>query len=230
MPMTRQRARSSFTLEIKRSNRRTTEIATPGTTASVVSSSLADQVFGAFSAKPATRQSSDAEPRAPETTPALAGENRSGPAPVAPHVPRVLPDLLSIPLDPVQERVVREAEEQAARRAAARNTRARPADRHPAVAREPAPKPAHIAPAAASATTGTPEPASVKPSSTKPVRVKPASATSNKTAPAEYAGVSGTDKLKPLKRAAMRAERLGLPLPRLPAGQRWKRRLPKACW
>jgi hypothetical protein len=35
---------------------------------------------------------------------------------------------------------------------------------------------------------------------------------------------------KPLKALAMRAERNGGPLPRLPAGQRWKRRLPKACW
>ncbi len=27
-----------------------------------------------------------------------------------------------------------------------------------------------------------------------------------------------------------RAERSGEPVPRLPAGQRWKRRLPQACW
>lgn len=33
-----------------------------------------------------------------------------------------------------------------------------------------------------------------------------------------------------LKAVAMRAERKGGEPPRLPAGQRWKRRLPKACW
>ena len=33
-----------------------------------------------------------------------------------------------------------------------------------------------------------------------------------------------------LRRKAMQAERKGRPAPRLPAGQRWKRRLPPACW
>ena len=33
-----------------------------------------------------------------------------------------------------------------------------------------------------------------------------------------------------LRNACRRAKKRGLPLPRLPAGSRWKRRLPWMCW
>jgi hypothetical protein len=35
---------------------------------------------------------------------------------------------------------------------------------------------------------------------------------------------------KALLRGIKKAEQSGKPVPRLPAGQRWKRRLPKVCW
>ena len=59
MPMTRHQARSSFTFEIKRANRRTAEVATVSKAASGLS--LADQVFGKTATGPTARTISAVE-------------------------------------------------------------------------------------------------------------------------------------------------------------------------
>ena len=119
MPMTRQRARSSFTVEIKRSNRRTTEVSK--LSPPPASSSLADQVFRTGPALPAPQGhqggfSAAAIASAPDNA------VRAARIPETPHAPRVLPDLLSTRPDPVEERAMREAQERAARRAVRRKS------------------------------------------------------------------------------------------------------------
>jgi hypothetical protein len=109
---------------------------------------------------------------------------------------------------------MREAQERAARRAVRRNQRTQQASQQPPLSQETPLYPAETVSADAVAEVKT-----TKRGSSKPTRI----------AAVEQAGLEA-GKRKPLKAAAMRAERLGRPLPRLPAGQRWKRRLPKACW
>jgi hypothetical protein len=214
MPMTRQRARSSFTVEIKRSNRRTTEISKLGPPPSPASSSLADQVFRTRPTVPARQDNQGGIPAA-VAAPAPESAVRAETIPETPHAQRVLPDLLSTPADPVEERVTREAQERAARRVVRRNARTQQTSREPALPPEPLSHPAETASANAFDATK-----AIKRGRGRPTRA----------ATIEQAGAPEAGTRKPLKAAAMRAERLGRPLPRLPAGQRWKRRLPKACW
>src|SRR3954449_12391571 len=106
MPMTRHRARSSFTFEIKSSNRRTPVTVTRDRNTSPAGSSLADQVFGT----PATRPLDlDTTSEAPAFIARL-----NDPLATTAHRPlirRVLPDLLTVLVDPVEERAKQVAEE-----------------------------------------------------------------------------------------------------------------------
>ncbi len=118
MPLTRRPAPSSFTFEIKRANGRGSQAQTVSKT-SPVQSALADQVFGAPSAMQG----------APSTIPV------DQPLPPAPHqaqvaeatlARRVLPDLLTVEVDPVAERMQQLADERLARRKASKASRVGP--------------------------------------------------------------------------------------------------------
>src|SRR4051794_29875692 len=111
MPMTRQRARSSFTFEIKRANRRAAEVATVN---KATSGSLADQVFGKIATGSTGRTIDAAETLGSAPTPV---PNIDLFKTTSQPLRRVLPDLLTILVDPVEERAKREAKEKARRRA-----------------------------------------------------------------------------------------------------------------
>jgi hypothetical protein len=215
MPMTRQRARSSFIFEIKRTDRRTTEVVTLEKTPSTSSSSLVDQVFGKYSVKTDRQQTSGGEHSSVPT--AVVCAVPVGTAPETPRVRRVLPDLLSTLVDAVEQRMAREAEERAARRKAPKPFLIQNIDKQPPLI-QPKPNPVVAAEPPLPEVSTSPEP---RPSVTQ---------TRNRTKLVEIVTHSGARKPKRLKTAAMRAERRGRPLPHLPAGQRWKRRLPRACW
>ena len=124
MPMTRQRAQSSFTVEIKRATRRTPEVLTLTKTTSLHRSSLADQVFSKVSGRPLSPQVSTGghlmlAQRTSPPSPSLPVAGR--PELQAQLMPRrVLPDLLSVPADPVAERIKQEDAEKTARRKVSR--------------------------------------------------------------------------------------------------------------
>jgi hypothetical protein len=227
MPMTRHPARS-FTFEIKRVNRRTPEILTLSKTSSPESPSLADQVFGKFSVQPRTPRA-DAINVPASVRPALSLGTNS-PEVLGTTEPsakrstrRVLPDLLSAPANPVEERVRLEADERAARRKAARVSRAKKEVERSSVAAACE----DVAPTRVT-TTGD--------IVTEPVvmdnQLEQASTTLPQEADqsVELAATSRKQKRNALLRAFRRAERNGWSVPCLPAGQRWKRRLPIACW
>ncbi len=214
MPMTRQRAQSSFVVEIKRASRRTPEVLTLTKTPSLRQSSLADQVFSRVSGRPlsaridrpevntATQQTPSAPPIM-ATTPELQTQ---------PSPRRVLPDLLSVPVDPVAERIKQEAEERASRYRVARKVRTR---------NSPA-----IRPARSLSKTTAPVPAVPK----ADVRTTAVTELQAATPLVQQGLSSARSQWNVLTARARRAERAGQPLPRLPAGERWKRRLPTACW
>jgi hypothetical protein len=218
--MTRHKARSTFTFEIKRAAKRTPEVVTLQRTPATAGSSLADQVFGRFSPSPSAPRAGEAEPK-----PSEAAGSIPAPPPQSevPQPRRVLPDLLSVPADPVEERMAQAAEERTARRRAAEPRPAQP--RKPRRA-EPAPKPVE---GLFSFMDDLPDDDEVPVPVARPEPAAPAVA-------ADAADISARPKPSPragrrsLKAVAMRAERKGGEPPRLPAGQRWKRRLPKACW
>src|SRR3954470_5003452 len=108
MPVTRHQARSSFTFEIKRANRRTPEVLTLSNAAA--SLSLADQVFGKPLAGPTARTARTIESlRSELTLLSDIDQTTSQPNPVR----RILPDLLTILIDPVEERATGEEQEKA---------------------------------------------------------------------------------------------------------------------
>ena len=217
MPMARQRARSSFIFEIKRTDRRTTKVVTLEKTPSTSSPSLVDQVFGKFPTKPDRQHTSGSEHSSVELPIAVVSTGPVATAPETPRVRRVLPDLLSTLLDPVEQRIAREAEERAKRRTPRpspkvtlrdQSTIIPEAGRNPAVVTD-ADKLEQSKVIAARRNIAQP-----------PTRIEPPG----------NAIKSGTRQRKRLRVAAVQAERMGRPLPRLPAGQRWKRRLPPTCW
>src|SRR3712207_5782967 len=119
MPLTRRPARSTFTFEIKRAHRRTPEVQTQSRTFPPAGS-LAQQVFGKAPAPSRDPQSESTHLPAPaRSTPSVgftAPEvGRTEPSAQAP-ARRILPDLLSIAANPVEERVRKEAEARASRR------------------------------------------------------------------------------------------------------------------
>ncbi len=214
MPMTRQRAQSSFVVEIKRASRRTPEVLTLTKTPSLRRSSLADQVFSRVSGRPLSAridrpEVNTATQQTPSAPPIMATipELQTQPSPR-----RVLPDLLSVPVDPVAERIKQEAEERASRYRVARKVRTR---------NSPA-----IRPARSLSKTTAPVPTAPEADVTTAAPI----GLQTVTPPVQQGLSSPRSKWNVLTAKARRAERAGQSLPRLPAGQRWKRRLPAACW
>ena len=143
--------------------------------------------------------------------------------PSADHAPRrVLPDLLSAHPSPVEERLRRDAEERSARRRAARENRRTGLK----------PGTAEQAPTILSEATAAPSNLSDGHDSISAVAARlPLSPApddpSSAAAPGDRMKAKGPVNLRSKGR---RAQKLGLPIPRLPAGSRWKRRLPWVCW
>jgi hypothetical protein len=224
--MTRHPARS-FTFEIKRVNRRTPEILTLSKTSSPEVSSLADQVFGKLSAQPRASQPSQINiPASVRPARSLGTNSPEGLGTTEPSAERsarrVLPDLLSAPTNHVAERVQREAEERAARRKASRVSRARKVVERSSVA------------AACEDAATTPVPTAedtVREPAVANTQPPEAPVSPQKTVhPVQQIATPRKRKWNTLVAALKKAERSGRPVPRLPAGQRWKRRLPQACW
>ena len=229
MPMTRHSGRSSFTFEIKRASRRTPEVLTLSKTSPTASSSLLDQVFGKASDRSDAAQfgrlEGPAADRASSRSDSLSARawdtgERTGTSAEQP-TRRVLPDLLAAPVSPLEERVQQEAEERAARRRAARDRTSRVeqvAFAEPS--RATAETRVEIATSndnAVAGADGSPAPTDITPSS--------------EAGPVTYGKRTGTTRRSDNLRAlCRRATKQGLPLPRLPAGSRWKRRLPWTCW
>jgi hypothetical protein len=224
MRMTRHPGRSSFTFEIKRASRLSPEVLTPRKTSFPASPSLAEQVFGKFSGPPTAPQSPRFVvpnlDRLPNSREMRAGTEASKATPR-----RVLPDLLSSHLDPVEERLREVSEERAVRRRAVREVGMMGVDRR--TSEEPP--------------QATPEPSAVdthfdKGSADTSLEVdrKSVPDESPMSADAEAVqretGTRAARKLGRLRAASRRATKQGLPQPRLPAGSRWKRRLPWTCW
>jgi hypothetical protein len=230
MPMTRDRARSSFTFEIKRASRPTPEVLARRKSSFFAGSPLAHQVFGKFSEpssapefnRPGSPSAGDKAGSGPLGITSRETVEKTEP-PRQPSPRRVLPDLHSSPPNPVEERLRREAEERAARRRAARSARV----------------------------------AVGQGASTETAPAKRAVEQLHRDATADCSGMPGNEQasaservardldlavslpeptsapFKPsanLKAAARRAQKKGLPTPRLPAGERWKRRLSWTCW
>jgi hypothetical protein len=231
MPIPRHPARPSFTFEIKRANRRSPEVVTLSRTSSTSLSSdslaLAGQVFGKVSGRPADAgaRSGRIEGPAParlthlfDATPGVEQTHRAGflqPPVATPR--RVLPDLISAPVDPVEERVRQEVEERATRR---RGPRVKHPKSEVTSQITTSGDTSLLAPDAAEAILPDLTPASGLGSA--PLVQVPNSCGSGAVSPNPINAA--------LLRRVKRAKRSGQPLPRLPAGQRWKRRLPQACW
>ena len=231
MPMTRHSGRSSFTFEIKRTPRPSPEILSRRKTSFPAFSSLADQVFGTFSG-PSTAPSFDgsqgsASDRSQVGLGSLGvisrerGEGTEALKKASPQ--RVLPDLLSVLPDPVEERLREEAEERAARRRAARQARVVTGEgasiRSASANKEMQPV------QRATMDSGSSMLAKGRPSTPEPLLRGP------EQSPALLAPTRVQSKgAANMKEAARRAQKKGLQAPRLPPGERWKRRLPWMCW
>ncbi len=226
MRMTRSPARS-FTFEIKRASRRKPEALSLRENSSLDGSSLADQVFGKLSAQPRAALPHKIEvPVSVRSTPALSTDSPEASCtsePVAERsTRRILPDLLSVPVNPVEERVQREAEERVARRRTSRVRRAKEAEHSSVAAAHDSMAPSLVATIVGVST----EAVNADSSSPEAIITVPQKAIQ----PVQQVGPSRKRKWNVLSALTKKAERNGSPLPRLPAGQRWKRRLPRACW
>ncbi len=125
---------------------------------------------------------------------------------------RVLPDLLSVPADPVAERIKQEDAEKATRRRVSRKIRKRTSPHHAVTeVQDKSSAPIVVTSVTAASREVMAEPQAVLP-------------------PATQAAGLRVRRWTALAVKARRAERAGRPLPRLPAGQRWKRNLPAVCW
>jgi hypothetical protein len=213
MYMTRQGARSSFTVEIKRANKRPIE---SSKVASATGNELVERVFGSLLGSADSFKAPEplaaTRSQAPRPHPAPPEEPASGLTDQPPRQParRVLPDLLAPDVNPIAERMRQQAEQRTARRRAALESRRstakgenQQAERNlaPMVA-EPVIAPVRDGPVA-----------SVQP----PTRGTDAAMTSEKRKQNARPSI-----LKKGRRSGQRD--------RLPAGERWKRRLPRACW
>ena len=230
MHMTRHQARSSFIFEIKRAKRRTSEVLTPGETSSPSRSSLLEQVFGNSLARPAMSELGRAEFPSEDRSRSGSGflgttarEMAAAAEPSAEHAPRrVLPDLLSAHPNPLEERLRKEAEDRSARRRVARENR-RMRVEPGAPKKEPAAL-SEVAPAPNSPSNGHDSISGMP--AREPLSLTPDDP-SSAAAPRGGSKAKGSANLRAKRR---RAQKLDLPLPRLPAGSRWKRRLPWVCW
>jgi hypothetical protein len=218
MPVTRRPARSSFTLEVKRANRRTPEVLTRSKTSAPAATPLADQVFGKSPGRSGAQKSDQSDAPVPVHRQPVFGTNlpeaTEPPTKVSPR--RILPDLLTADVNPVKERLHREAVEQSTQRSTSRVSRARNEGTHRAAeaqGAEGAPAPVTIE----AATIAQPSPDEVTPPH-------------GSIEAAEQISTSRKRKRDSRLARHKKAARSGRLLPRLPAGRRWKCRLPKACW
>jgi hypothetical protein len=218
MPVTRRPARSSFTLEVKRANRRTPEVLTISETSAPAATPLADQVFGKSSERSRPQKSDRSDAPIPARRKPMLGTVLPEPTepPVKASPRRVLPDLLTAGVDPGKERLHQEANERSTRHSTSRMSRTKnEATRPAATARgaEVGPDPVKIA---AVAVTQPLSETVIPPHDS--VEIVEQVSTSRKRKRHALLAVHKSDK------------RGGRPVPPLPVGQRWKRRLPKACW
>jgi hypothetical protein len=218
MYVTRQRAKSSFTVEIKRANKRSPEVATVEKSAvgREPGDRKSDGSIAARAAKPRwVEQPGTAGVRLPQPSRAEPETRLDQGCPRGQPARRVLPDLLAVDVDPVAQRLREQSEARAARRKALpeaprRTTKAAPAsESRPKVAI--AIPPAEPVPPAIA---GTPE---------EPV-------VSVDRVVAEPGPQRAHDPRKRNAGRPARHVRRGDVAPSLPLGQRWKRRLPQACW
>jgi hypothetical protein len=205
MNIMRSRAKT-FTVEIKRANKRSAGSASVRpTTFDTASDAMLKRIFGNSAALPSRsgEQHARSDDVSDGTRPSqLSSGSDVVEAAVIPRTPelqvrRILPDLLSVVADPVQERMKQQAEQRAARRRALLERRRSKASSNPDG-----------------------EPISKD-------RVGPSDGAIREAPQPTTSGEQKKDVLTPAMRKARRA---GLRPPRLPLGQRWKRRLPQACW
>jgi hypothetical protein len=203
MYITRPRAKS-FVVEVKRTGKRSLDLTSAPKT-SHTGSDLVERVFGSFVTPSAGRPEKLARPhdRAEGARPSQAPSAASVSDGVLTHTPepnarRVLPDLLSVVVDPVKERMKQQAEQRAAQRKALLESRRSKAS---------------------SISDGEPDRQDRVGASDDAVREAP-----QPTASGKQKSYVQTIAMRKGRRAA------GLRPPRLPLGQRWKRRLPQACW
>jgi DNA primase len=220
MPLSRHPARASFTFEIKRANPRSAKVLPPSKTSPLVRSSLAEQVFGKVSSPSSDSLVTPYQQLASERLKAPAENTRAEARRAEPATQdserRILPDLLSITASPVEERLRQEAEERAVRRKA---MRARRSESKPTPSEQEASKAGD--PCESNGRTDA-QSTDTTASNLQVVSAVQVTATE---------GVSSGRRISiVLSNRIKRAERTGQPLPPLPAGQRWKRRLPKVCW
>ena len=202
MYITRPRAKS-FVVEVKRTGKRSLD-PTSASKTSHAGSNLVERVFGSFVTPLAGRPEKLARPhdRAEGARPSQAPSAASVSDGILTHTPepnarRVLPDLLSVVVDPVEERMKQQAEQRAAQRKAVPESRRSKASSNP---------------------------------DGEPVRQDRGGASDDAVREAPQPTTSGKQKNDVLTPAMRKARRAGLRPPRLPLGQRWKRRLPQACW
>jgi hypothetical protein len=202
MYITRPRAKS-FVVEVKRAGKRSLD-PTSAPKASHTGSDLVERVFGSFVTLSAGRLEKLARPhdRAEGARPSHVLSAASVSDGILTHTPepnarRVLPDLLSVVVDPVEERMKQQAEQRATRRRALLESRRSKASSNP---------------------------------DAEPVRQDRAGPSDDAVRKAPQPTTSGKQKNDVLTTAMRKARRAGLRSPRLPLGQRWKRRLPQACW
>jgi hypothetical protein len=232
MPMTRHSARSSFTFEIKRASRPTPEVLTRRKTSFPASPSLADQVFGKFSEPPTAPESPRFEVPSSDRLPSQSGslgtssrKMREVSEPSRQPTPRrVLPDLSSAPENPIEERLRQEADERAARRRATRGSRVE-------VGQGALKKPAALTLESAPAQDDVLDDSSSMSVRDEASAAEPlALALDEPVNPPARTSVRRSRASAHLKATCRRATKQGQPQPRLPAGSRWKRRLPWTCW
>lgn len=214
MHTTRQRTKSSFTVEIKRANKRSPEVMTVARAGST-GDELAERVFGGTATPPERRPAGPGDVNLD-----LSGRFEVQPGPdrrLAESRPeelssrRILPDLLATDFDPVQQRIRQEQEERAARRKIAVETRV--ANGATVRRRRVKVEEAYV-PATA------PEP---------PAAIARSAPVVSFARAAERAPAPETQKRIARPSALKRALKAGQ-CPPFPAGERWKRRLPKSCW
>jgi hypothetical protein len=202
MYITRPRAKS-FVVEVKRAGKRSPD-PTSASKTSHTGSDLVERVFGSFVTPSAGRPEKLAWPhdRAEGARPSQAPSAASVSGGILTHTPepnarRVLPDLLSLVVDPVEERMKQQAEQRAARRRAVLESRR-----------------SNVSSA----------------SYQEPILNARGGPSDDAVREAPQPTTSGKRKKDVLTPAMRKARRAGLRPPRLPLGQRWKRRLPQACW
>jgi hypothetical protein len=220
MPLSRHPARASFTFEIKRANPRSAKVLPPSKTSRLDISSLADRAFGKVSAPSSHSLFTPYQQSASERLKAPAENTRAEARRAEPATQdserRILPDLLSITASPVEERLRQEAEERAVRRKA---MRARRSESKPTPSKQQA---GELGDPCGSNGRTDAQSTDNTASTLQVVSAVQVTATE---------GVSSGRRISiVLSNRIKRAERTGQPLPPLPAGQRWKRRLPKVCW